>query len=89
MSVTLPDPAVLLLRPTLLQVWSTISARSGESTGALTRLHSSLISTVTHLISRLGVAAMGDPHVAAVLLPLLHHATNIGMTGQAAARRQC
>lgn len=49
---------ITLPHATPLQVWTAISQRSGDNTGALARLHSALISTVTHLISRLGVAAM-------------------------------
>lgn len=33
---------------------------------------------VTHLLVRLGSAAVADPGVAALLFPLLQHATNLG-----------
>jgi hypothetical protein len=38
---------------------------------------------VTHLLLRLGSAAVADPRVAALLFPLLQHATNLG------AQRTC
>lgn len=34
--------------------------------------------TVTHLLMRLGSAAVADPRVAGLLFPLLQHATNLG-----------
>ncbi|PSC67511.1 importin-11 isoform X1 [Micractinium conductrix] len=62
----------------LPQVWQVISQRRQEGAGGLARLHSALISTVTHLLLRLGSAAVADPRVAELLYPLLMHATNLG-----------
>jgi len=62
----------------LPRVWSVINARQGEGTGALTRLHSALISTLTHVISKLGGSALSEDHFSSVILPLLLHATNLG-----------
>jgi hypothetical protein len=69
-------PHLASITDALPQVWTVISARAGEGTGALTRLHSALIATLAHLISKLGAAAMAEPRVAAVLLPMLRHSTN-------------
>lgn len=38
-----------------------------------------LTSAVTHLLMRLGSAAVSDPRVATLLFPLLQHATNLGV----------
>jgi hypothetical protein len=38
-------------------------------------------SAVTHLLMRLGSAALSDPRVGALLFPLLQHATNLGARG--------
>ncbi|KAL4448640.1 hypothetical protein ABPG75_005859 [Micractinium tetrahymenae] len=62
----------------LPQVWGVISQQRQEGTGGLARLHSALISTVTHLLMRLGSAAVADPRVGELLFPLLQHATNLG-----------
>ncbi|KAL4857828.1 Importin-11 [Chlorella vulgaris] len=59
-------------------VWQVISQRKQQGAGGLARLHSALISTVTHLLLRLGSAAVADSRVAALLFPLLQHATNLG-----------
>jgi hypothetical protein len=61
----------------LPQVWGLLQTRANEGTGALARLHCSLLAMLSHLISKLGVAAAEEPQVASVLLPLLYHATNI------------
>lgn len=48
------------------QVWSaTAEAAQGGAaeTGALSRLHSALIAVVTHVVTRLGSRALGDPQV--------------------------
>lgn len=62
----------------LPRVWRVINARQGEGTGALTRLHSALISTLTHVISKLGGSALSGEHFSSVILPLLVHATSLG-----------
>jgi hypothetical protein len=62
----------------LPRVWSVINARQGEGTGALARLHSALISTLTHVISKLGGSALSEEHFSSVILPLLLHATSLG-----------
>lgn len=72
-------PHLATITNALPQVWQVITSRSGEGTGALARLHSSLIATVAHLVARLGAAAMSDANVSGLLLPLLQHATNIGI----------
>lgn len=54
----------------LRQVWSaTAEAAQGEAseTGALSRLHSALIAVVTHVVTRLGSRALGDPQVSGYL----------------------
>jgi hypothetical protein len=71
-------PHLASITGALPQVWTVISQRAGEGTGALTRLHSSLIATLAHLISKLGAVAMQDERVGAVLLPLLRHSTDPG-----------
>lgn len=62
----------------LPRVWSVVQGRAEEGTGARVRLHCSLLAMLAHLITKLGSTAAQDPQVAGVLLPLLHHATNIG-----------
>lgn len=71
-------PHLATICSALPQVWQVISQRRQEGTGGLARLHSALISTVTHLLIRLGSAAVADPRVAGLLFPLLQHATNLG-----------
>lgn len=50
------------------QVWSTATsaARSGREGGAAARLHSALIAVLTHLISRVGIAAVSDAQVCVI-----------------------
>lgn len=63
----------------LPQIWGVVSAGTGDvGNGARVRLHCSLLAMLAHLLSKLGSAAMDEPQVAGVLLPLLQHATNIG-----------
>ncbi|BDA43024.1 Importin-11 [Coccomyxa sp. Obi] len=64
----------------LPQVWSaTAEAAQGEAaeTGALSRLHSALIAVVTHVVTRLGSRALGDPQFQGVLWPLLGAALDV------------
>ena len=62
----------------LPRVWSVVQGQSEEGNGARVRLHCSLLAMLAHLIAKLGAMAAQDPQVAGVLLPLLHHATNVG-----------
>ena len=61
----------------LPRVWEMLQSRSGEETGALVRLFSSLLAMLAHLIGKLGVDAVNQPPVANVLLPLLQYSTDV------------
>lgn len=69
-----------IITTALPQVWNVINNRSGNSPGALTRLQCALIGVMTHLIARLGAAALNEENVSRILMPLLLHSTNISST---------
>lgn len=61
----------------LPKVWEMLEARSGEGTGAFVRLFCSLLAMLAHLISKMGADAVQEPRISNVLIPLLHHSTDI------------
>lgn len=72
------EPLFPLFASALPQIWVAAQQQAGSEagSGSLARLHSALIATLTHLVSRLGQLAMGDAGMQSVLYPLLQFATS-------------
>ncbi|KAL6783825.1 hypothetical protein ACKKBG_A03665 [Auxenochlorella protothecoides x Auxenochlorella symbiontica] len=73
-------PHLAAITDALPGVWGVVAARRGAGPGAAARLHAALIGVLAHLVGRLGLAAVAEPRVGALLAPLLRHATDVAST---------
>ncbi len=55
---------------------------SGDTDGAVVRLHSALIAVLTHLVGKLRSGALEDRNICGVVFPLLKYSTRVGECAQ-------
>lgn len=75
-------PLLGLFATALPNIWNTSRGAANGGDGAVARLHSALMATLAHLVSRVGRTALSDPGLSSVLFPLLQYATSLGSGGE-------
>ena len=75
-------PMLGLFATALPKIWNSSRGAAQGGDGAVVRLHSALMATLAHLVSRVGRPALVDPGLASVLFPLLQYATSLEGRGE-------